>query len=110
MHYYTARTQHGIELTVVFRHPELDGPGETPDEAFSKTMRRMWVQFAKCRDPSLTTDISPVGYAIEWPAYNVEEKPVMVLDEFDIHVEPESELRLIDWGRCDSLTKYHLYL
>ena len=70
-------------------------------------MRKMWVQFAKTGNPSLTADISPDGKEHEWPRYNSEDKEFMVLDEFNIHPEKESELKLLDWERCYFLTKYY---
>ena len=73
---------------------------------FSKTMRKMWVQFAKTGNPSLSAEISPDGKAHEWPLYDLENKGFMVLDEFDIHPAKESELKLLDWERCYFLTKY----
>ena len=108
-YYYRARPEHGIELTVVFAHPEFDAPGETPDETFCKTMRRMWVQFAKTGDPSLSAEESPDGKAKEWPIFDLADEQVMVLDEFDIHPERESELRIVDRNRTYFLTKYYIY-
>ena len=37
--------------------------GREFDETFSKTMRKMWVQFAKAGNPSLSAEISPDGKA-----------------------------------------------
>ena len=31
-----------------------------------------------------------------WPLYDLEDRYVMVLDEFDIHSEKESERRIVD--------------
>ena len=54
----------------MFNHPEVtDETGRVFDEAFSKTMRKMWVQLAKTGDPSLSADESPDGRAKEWPLY-----------------------------------------
>jgi para-nitrobenzyl esterase len=69
----------------------------------------MWVQFAKAGDPSLSADISPDGKAKEWPAYDPETRQVMVLDEFDIHSEKESAVKIVDWDRTYDLTKYYLF-
>ena len=86
---------HAIELSVVFNHPEFTADtGRSFDETFCKTMRKMWVQFAKTGNPSLTADLSPDGKAKEWPLYDIENKKVMVLDEFDIHPAKESEFFL----------------
>ena len=79
-------------------HPEQI-EGIQYDETFSKTMRKMWVQFAKTGDPSLSADISPDGKAKDWPLYDLKDKKVMVLDEFDIHPAKESEVRIVDWDR-----------
>ena len=100
---------HAIELSTVFNHPEMTADtGREFDETFSKTMRRMWVQFAKTGNPSLGADIAPDGKAHEWPLYDPENKKVMVLDEFDIHTEKESVRKIIDWDRTYFLTKYYM--
>ena len=102
---------HSIELASVFHHPEMTGDtGRTFDETFSKTMRKMWVQFAKTGSPSLSAESSPDGKAKEWPLYDLTDKKVMVLDEFDIHPEKESERKIVDWERTYFLTKYYMLL
>ena len=101
------KSGHAVELSTVFNHPEETYvTGRRFDETFSKTMRKMWVQFAKTGNPSLSAEISPDGKAHEWPLYDLENKGVMVLDEFNIHPSKESELKLLDWERCYFLTKY----
>jgi para-nitrobenzyl esterase len=100
---------HASELSVVFAHPELDDfTGRLYDETFCKTVRKMWIQFAKTGNPSLTADQSPDGKAKEWPLYDLEDKKVMVLDENDIHTAKESELKIVDWERTYFLTKYYM--
>ena len=100
------RSGHGIELPSVLNHTEMvDETGRAFDEIFSKTLRKMWVQFAKTGNPSLSADLSPDGNAKEWPLYDLEDKYVMVLDEFDIHPEKESERKIVDWERTYFLTK-----
>ncbi|MBQ9640401.1 MAG: carboxylesterase family protein [Bacteroidaceae bacterium] len=99
---------HAIELAIVFNHPEMTADtGRAFDETFCKTMRKMWVQFAKTGNPSLTADLSPDGKAKEWPLYDLKDKKVMVLDEFDIHPEKESQRKIVDWERTYFLTKYY---
>ena len=101
------KSGHGVELSTIFNHPEETlVAGRAFDEKFSKTMRKMWVQFAKTGNPSLSANISPDGKAHEWPLYDLENKSVMVLDEFNIHPAKESELKLLDWERTYFLTKY----
>ena len=100
---------HAIELAVVFNHPEFSADtGRTFDETFCKTMRKMWVQFAKTGNPSLTADQSPDGKAKEWPLYDQKDKQVMVLDEFDIHPAKEADVKIVDWERTYFLTKYRM--
>jgi len=100
---------HAIELSVVFNHPEFTADtGRAFDETFCKTMRKMWVQFAKTGNPSLSAEISPDGKAKEWPLYDLKDKKVMVLDEFDIHPAKESEKKIVDWERTYFLTKYYM--
>ena len=101
------KSGHAIELSTVFNHPEETlVTGRRFDETFSKTMRKMWVQFAKTGNPSLTADISPDGKAHTWPLYDSENKSIMIFDEFNIHPEKESERNILDWERCYFLTKY----
>ena len=102
------RCGHAVELATVLNHPENIGyTGRAFDETFSKTMRKMWVQFAKTGNPSLSADISPDGKAREWPLYDLENKQWMVFDEFNIHVEKEAERKILDWDRTYFLTKYY---
>ena len=102
------KSGHAVELSTIFNHPEETYvSGRAFDETFSKTMRKMWVQFAKTGNPSLSAEISPDGKAHEWPIYDSKNKSIMVLDEFNIHPSKESELKLVDWERCYFLTKYY---
>ena len=111
-YYYTVESAvplikagHASELSVVFNHPEMNGfTGRTYDATFCKTVRKMWIQFAKTGNPSLTADMSPDGKAHEWPLYNTGDKQVMVLDESNIHTAKESELKIVDWERTYFLT------
>ena len=96
---------HATEMQIVFDHPELNSlTGRTFDENFCKIIRKMWIQFAKTGNPSLTAEQSPTGKAIEWPLYDTGDKQVMVLDESDIHTAKESELKIVDWERTYFLT------
>ena len=102
---------HSIELAGMFNHPEMiDDTGRTFDETFSKTMRKMWVQFAKTGNPSLSAELSPDGKAKIWPLYDLKDKKVMVFDEFNIHPEKESARKIVDWERTYPLTKYYMLL
>ena len=101
------KSAHFEEVPIVFAHPEFI-EGRQYDETFSKTMRKMWVQFAKTGNPSLTAEQSPDGKAKEWPLYDLENKWVMVFDEFDIHPAKESEVKIVDWDRTYFLTKYYM--
>ena len=101
------KSAHFEEVPIVFNHPELI-EGRPYDATFSKTMRKMWVQFAKTGTPSLPAEISPDGEAKEWPLYDLEDKEVMVLDEFDIHPAKESDVHIVDWDRTYFLSKYYM--
>lgn len=95
-------------LSKVFNHPEMTADtGRRFDKTFSNTMRKMWLQFAKTGNPSLNADISPDVKAKEWSLYDVKNKKVMVFDEFNIHTEKESALKILDWDRIYSITKYY---
>ena len=101
---------HGMALAPLFKHPDLDGDTGRPfDETFSKTMRRMWVQFAKTGNPSITADQSPDGKAKEWPLYDLKDKQVMVFDEFNIHQEKELQRKIVDWDRTYFLSSYYAF-
>ena len=102
------RCGHSVELPVIFNHQEITlEMGWTFDATFSKTMRRMWVQFAKTGSPSLSASESPDGKAKEWPLYDLENKQLMIFDEFNIHPEKESQRKILDWDRTYFLTKYY---
>jgi len=102
------KSGHAIELPAVFDHPEQNSlSGRAFDATYCKTLRKMWVQFAKTGNPSLSAAESPDGKAKEWPLYDLGDKKVMVLDEFDIHPEKESERKIVDWERTYFLTKYY---
>jgi Carboxylesterase type B len=96
-------------LSLPHHNIQMQGGRGRNNEAFSKTMRRMWVQYAKTGNPSLSADISPDGKPHEWPLYNLEDKQVMVFDEFNIHPEKEPEMKLVDRDRTYFLTKYYLF-
>ncbi len=99
---------HAIELAVVFNHPEMTADTGRPfDETFSKTVRQMWVQFAKTGNPSLTAHLAPDGKPKQWPPYDLKDKRVMVLDEADIHPAREADVKVVDWERTYFLTKYY---
>ena len=62
------KSGHAVELSTVFNHPEQTFvTGRTFDATFSKTLRRMWVQFAKTGNPSLSASESPrSGRSMTW--------------------------------------------
>ena len=99
---------HGMALAPLFNHPDdTEDTGRVFDETFSKTMRRMWVQFATTGNPSVSADQSPDGKAHEWPLYDLKDKQVMVFDEFNIHPEKESQRGIVDWDRTYFLANYY---
>jgi len=104
-----ARSGHAIELSTIFNHPEETlVTGRQFDETFSRTMRKMWVQFAKTGNPSLTADISPDGDSKYWPVYDLENKYVMVFEEFNVRAEKEAKMKIVDWDRTYPLTRYYV--
>ena len=103
------KSGHAIELSELFNHAEETLiTGREFDKTFSKTMRKMWVQFAKCGNPSLPADVSPDGKAKEWPLYDLKDKYVMAFDEFDIRAEKESDVNIVDWEKTYFMTKYYV--
>ncbi len=102
------RCAHSTEIAVVLRHPEETiYSGRTYDETFARTMSRMWAQFAKTGNPSLSADSSPDGKEKDWPLYELANRQVMVFDEFNIHPEKESERKILDWDRTYFMTRYY---
>ncbi|MBQ8691640.1 MAG: hypothetical protein IJ520_00655, partial [Synergistaceae bacterium] len=88
---------HAVELSSVLNNPENTiYTGRVFDETFAKT-----------GNPSLSAEISPDGKAHDWPLYSLNDKEVMVLDEFDIHPEKEFKLKILDWDRTYFLTNYY---
>lgn len=101
---------HAVEVAAVLNNPEdMVITGRPFDSTFCSIMQRMWVQFAKTGDPSLTAAESPDGKAHVWPQYSSENKEIMVFDEFDIHASTEGEYRILDWERTYPLTKYYTF-
>ena len=115
-YYYTVESSvplmkagHATEVSTVLCHPELTSlTGRRYDETFGKTIRKMWAQFAKTGDPSLSASISPDGKDHQWPLYDLKDKQVMVLEEKDIHTAKESDLKIVDWERSYFLTNYYM--
>ena len=102
------KSGHAVEVSTVLNNPEVtDFTGRIFDPTFSKTMRRMRVQFAKTGIPSLSADQSPDGKAYEWPLYDLTDKNIMIFDEFNIHPEKESQRKMVDWEKTYFLTKYY---
>ena len=102
------KSGYAIELSSVFNYPEETyATGRPLDAAFSKTMRKLWVQFAMCGNPSFSVEISPDGKALEWPLCDVDNKYVLVFDEFDIHVATEPEVGIVDWDRTYFLPNHY---
>ena len=101
---------HAAELPAVFNNPQdTFFSGRPYDDTFNHTMQRMWVNFAKTGNPSLTAEESPTGKAIQWDMYNSISKPIMVFDEFNIHQGIEGDYGIVDWERTYPLTKYFIF-
>ena len=101
---------HLAELPAVFNNPQNTFySGRAYDDAFNHTMQRMWVNFAKTGDPSLTEEESPTGKAIQWEQYNSDTRPIMVFDEFNVHPGVEGDYGIVDWERTYPLTKYFIF-
>ena len=102
------KSGHAVELSTIFNHPEETlVTGRQFDATFGKTLRKLWVQFAKTGNPSLSAAESPDGKAKEWPLYDTKDRNMMILDEKNIHLEKESQRKILDWERTYFLTKYY---
>ena len=102
------KSGHAVELSTIFNHPEETlVTGRQFDATFGKTLRKLWVQFAKTGNPSLSAAESPDGKAHEWPLYDTKDRNMMILDEKNIHLEKESQRKILDWDRTYFLTKYY---
>lgn len=101
------RSNHGVETNTALNHPEEARVSRRAfDKTLSKTMRGIWVQSAKCGKASPASEQSPDGKAKEWPRYDLENKCMMALDEFDIHPRKEADRKTLDWERPHFLTKH----
>ena len=101
---------HAAELPAVFNNPQdVFFSGRPYDDTFNHTLQRMWVNFAKTGEPSLTEKESPTGRAIKWEQYNSDTKPIMIFDEFNIHLGYEGDYGIVDWERTYPLTKYFIF-
>ena len=101
---------HASELPAVLNNPQdTFFSGRAYDDTFNHTMQRMWVNFAKTGDPSLTAEESPTGEAIHWDLYNSETKPIMVFNEFNVYQGVEGDFGIVDWDRTYPLTKYFVF-
>lgn len=99
---------HSVELAGLFNLAEITQcTGRAFDLNFSKTMRKMWVNFAKNSDPSLSAIESPDGKEKIWVPYEIDDKNIMVFDEFNIHMDKEENLNIVDRVKTYFLTKYY---
>lgn len=87
---------HAIELSYVFNNlQETIYTGNHVSEELAETVQDMWVNFARCGNPS-TEDIS-------WEAYNSDTKITMVLDE---EVQAVSDYKSEQRELIEPLLKY----
>ncbi|HJJ38531.1 MAG TPA: carboxylesterase family protein [Methanocorpusculum sp.] len=100
------KSAHGIELSSVFGN-EGGYLGPAADSVFSRTIQKMWIQFAKTGNPSLPAEDSPTGSAVFWPKFSLDTKPVMQMDEDRFHVEYHLSDKIVDRERIYPLVKYY---
>lgn len=89
---------HAVELAYVFGNTQdTVFTGEPVSEELSKMVQQMWVNFARCGDPSLPD--------LKWPRYNKRSRKTMVISETP-HVErdPRGDIRKLLYP----LMKYHI--
>lgn len=79
----------------------------SPRHIAIKRRQRLFVGFPK---PSLSASLSPDGKAKDWPVYDLKDRKVMVLDEFNIHPEKEADRKIVDWDRTYFLLKNYMLL
>ena len=60
-------------------------------------------------DLSRAAEQSPGGKARVWPLYDIENKRVMVFDDFDIRAKKEAGVNIVDWDGTCFLTKHHCF-
>ena len=87
---------HGVEVCTVFNNREPEQATDIFDLDFSRTVQRMWVNFAKCGDPTVPAAESPTGKAIVWPQYTKENGKVMVLNEKGTEVKTDVVEKVVD--------------
>lgn len=89
---------HAVELAYVFNNlDQTIYTGENPDPALAATVQQMWVNFAKCGDPS--TD------GAKWEAYSASSRNTMILGE---NVRCEKDFREPERALLEGLLKYNL--
>lgn len=89
---------HAVELAYVFNNLEdTIYTGKTPDPVLADTVQRMWVNFAKCGDPSIE--------GAEWPQYSEKTRNTMILGS---HVRTENGWKEEERECLEPLLKYCL--
>ncbi|HJJ31688.1 MAG TPA: carboxylesterase family protein [Methanocorpusculum sp.] len=103
MYYFTpesadpiVKSGHSVEVSSIFGNYD-PMVGRHLDPVFSETLQKMWVQFAKTGNPSLSAEESPTGKAVSWPKYTTKSKAIMQMDEDRFHVEYGLADKLADW-------------
>ena len=79
---------HGFDLGFVFENiSEKQVKDISAAYKLSKIMQRMWVNFAKCGDPSIKEKEIEGINSIEWNKYDLINNSVMILNSNDCHCE-----------------------
>ena len=85
---------HAVELPFLFGNFDKEQAKNTKENrVYSKQLQRMWVNFAKTGNPSLSAKDNPDGKAVEWLPFTNDTRKVMILAQGNLHMEenPEAE-------------------
>ena len=85
---------HAVELPFIFGNFDKEQAKNTKENrVYSKQLQRMWVNFAKTGNPSLSAKDNPDGKAVEWQPFTNDTRKVMILAQGNLHMEenPEAE-------------------
>ncbi len=85
---------HAVELPFLFGNFDKEQAKDTKENrAYAKQLQRMWVNFAKTGNPSLSAADNPDGKAVEWLPFTNDTRKVMILAQGNLHMEdnPEAE-------------------
>lgn len=105
----TLKACHAVELPFVFGNFDNEQAKNTKENrAYAKQLQRMWINFAKTGNPSLSAQDNPDGKAVEWQPFTDDTRKVMILAQGNLHMEdnPEAERTELEQKLLDTNPHY----